>query len=401
MADPIGSLINILNGKKTPQTGANSDFATPNYQLPNGAGTYNVNGVNQPVMPQMPFTPQQAQVQPIGPFANTPSGSTGGYEVPAGADGGAFSQPQPGSSGYTPSPTPNPAPVPQPAQEETGGVDYLDKYRQLALEQARHSSQGTGLYALQKGVQYTPDQIMAQRKSADDIYNQTLGEYSKAAQGQLAKQKATPAYGTDSILSGLSTVGASRVNKLTDNFDSSPIVKNYNTVQNSALKAQEILNDIQTRPDKFATAGDDMTLMYLFAKAQDPESVVRESEYANVADYFSSLPQNVKYQLSRVYKNTPDGRLTDDSRANIFNNLNKLYDAQTSQYNNLKSETIRKINDVAGREVGDSLLTDYSNAYSNRSVKNNTGGFAEDESGTGTGTKSTNPYAVSWDNILD
>lgn len=343
-----------------------------NRNLPNGGGSYTVanstpSGVTaapsnnfdlttgQPQMQEQVQTPQVPVEAPV----QTPDYSS-----------------QPGQPTYQPAPA---APVSYTPTEDMGSVDYLDKYRQLALEQARHSSQGTGLYALQKGVQYTPEQIMAQRRSADDIYNQSLNEYSKAAQNQIAQQKKTPAYGTDSILSGLSTVGASRVNKLTDNFDSSPIVKNYNTVQNSALKAQEILGDIQSRPDKAATAGDDMTLMYLFAKAQDPESVVRESEYANVADYFSSLPQNVRYQLSRVYKNTPDGRLTDESRANIFNNLNKLYGAQTSQYNNLRSETIRKINDVAGREVGGSLLTDYSNAYSNEPSKtNNAGGFAEE-----------------------
>jgi len=165
MADPIGALNNILKGKRT---------------MPNGGGSYTVAnstpmGVSYPPTNQFDFTNQApAFTQPVTPPV---------IETATEQD---YSS-QPGQSGYQPAPV-QPTPV-STQPEETSTVDYLDKYRQLALEQARHSSQGTGLYALQPGVQYTPEQIMAQRKSADDIYNQTLNEYSKAAQTQLAEQK--------------------------------------------------------------------------------------------------------------------------------------------------------------------------------------------------------------------
>lgn len=363
MSDPIGALSNILKGKKMPNTAANSDYATPNYQLPNGAGTYNANGVNQPIMPQMPFTVQQAQVQPSGPFANTPSApaAQGGYPIPP--DTGDLSAqppvpqtPQGGSSSYQ-------APTQEPQAESSDSVDFLDKYRQLALEQARHSSQGTGLYALQKGVQYTPDQIMAQRKSADDIYNQTLNEYSKAAQNQLTQQKKTPLYGIDSDLSGLSTNAVNTLYKMSDDFNSHPIVKDFNIIQRASGAADNILKDINSRPDKKATAGDDMSLMYLFAKAQDPNSVVRESEYANVGDYFSSLPQAVQFKLSQVYKAAPDGRLTDEARKNIAHGIGTLYKTNKEQYDNLRGNAVDHMKRVAGKDVSSAFLNNYEDAY--------------------------------------
>ena len=169
MADPIGALTNILKGKRT---------------LPNGGGNYTVAnstpmGVSYPPTNQFDLsnqTPSFQQAPVVPPTLPTPP-----EETPSVSS-------QPGQSGYTPGTVTPPTPAPQ-SEPSAGAVDYMDKYRQLALEQARHSSQGTGLYALQPGVQYTPDQIMAQRKSADDIYNQTLGEYSSAAQTQLAEQK--------------------------------------------------------------------------------------------------------------------------------------------------------------------------------------------------------------------
>jgi hypothetical protein len=70
-----------------------------------------------------------------------------------------------------------------------GSFDPLQRYQDLALEKANHSSQGTGLYALRPGVQYSPDQIMSQRKSADAIYDQRLSEYANLAHASIADAK--------------------------------------------------------------------------------------------------------------------------------------------------------------------------------------------------------------------
>jgi len=246
----------------------------------------------------------------------------------------------------------------------TDGFDPLKAYRDLAMEQAMHSSQGTGLYAMQPGVQYSPDQIMNQRKAADKLYNQALSEYANAADSYISKNKSTtPTYGLDSILSGLSVNGANAVKSASDKFDASPIVRDFNIIQRASGAAENVLKDINSRPDKKATAGDDMSLMYLFAKAQDPNSVVRESEYANVADYFSTLPQAVQFKLSQIYKPAPDGRLTDLARQNIAKGIKTLYSTNKQQYDNLKSETARQIDAVTGKKIGSDYLKSYESAY--------------------------------------
>jgi hypothetical protein len=259
----------------------------------------------------------------------------------------------------------------------TGSGNVMGDILRLQAEQASGARTGQGMYDYDRNMGLSPDQIRSIENASDKVYEERYGALGQmlGAEKSMEKSSVSSKYGIDSILSGLSSQGASRVNSLADKFDASPIVKNFNTVQASALKANEILNDLKGRR---ATAGDDMTLMYLFAKAQDPESVVRESEYENVAQYFSSMPQNVKYQFSRLYEATPDGRLTDQSRANIYNNLNKVYSAQKRQYDNLKKETVRKINQVAGSEIGEDLLTDYNAAYEyNNEPSNDNNAFIE------------------------
>ena len=111
MADPIGALNNILKG---------------NRNLPNGGGSYAVanstpSGIDStPVDVSLPSQYGQLATPPT-PVA-PPATTTPDYSS------------QPGQSAYTPSPvTPTPAAQPQ-AQQDSGSVDYLDKYRQLALE---------------------------------------------------------------------------------------------------------------------------------------------------------------------------------------------------------------------------------------------------------------------------
>ena len=403
MADPIGALNNILNQAKKrtinlPNDGgaikipdltgytytSKVDPRMLNAQkqaIPTDTQTGMTQGAMNPAAPQSFVTPYigapQGDIPSINPGENYNTNGnfniSGDTQVDLGGNGGSNMV---GSSSYSQSESSsNQGP-------DTAGFDPLKAYRDLAMEQAMHSSQGTGLYAMQPGVQYSPDQIMNQRKAADKLYNQALGEYANAADSYISKNKSTsPTYGLDSILSGLSVNGANAVKSASDKFDASPIVRDFNIIQRASGAADNVLKDIKSRPDKKATAGDDMSLMYLFAKAQDPNSVVRESEYANVADYFSTLPQAVQFKLSQIYKPAPDGRLTDLARENIAKGIKTLYSTNKQQYDNLKSETARQIDAVTGKKIGSDYLKSYESAY-------------DTPAGTNSGP-------VGWDNILD
>lgn len=366
-------------------------------QLPNGGGSFDLSGLKDVLPTASPLLTPNAN-----PFSGMIGGGGTAFQQPyMGAPVGEVPQPSfTGAQSLAPSstsqfvtqaptsttPTPQTVTQPQPQDPSSIAFSLLEKYKTQPKSDAegiyeqwmRERSSNTGMFALPQGVTLTPDQLNNLRSSADQYYSglvKTITDAQKSNQSTISK------FSVDSVLSGLSVNGANRVNKLTDAFDSAPIVKNYNTIQGSALKAQEILRDIESRPNKEANAGDDMQLMFLFAKAQDPDSVVRESEYSNVADYYSNLPTNVKYKMSTLYKATPDGKLTPESRKAMFNGLNNLYNASTIQYDNLRSETIRKINDVAGNEIGDKMLTNYSGAYTAPTKSSGDFPFTQDANG--------------------
>lgn len=368
MADPIPSLNKYLNVNRT---------------LPNMGGTFNVanstpSGVTTPVQspdagimaalanigrtrspiggnpqsgqietPPAPVPPVTTPTTPVAPdeYENIISQYTGNKNTSPNTMGGTS------STGTSPTSTGN-APL-----------DFMS----LRAEQLRDRANGTGLYALPQGVSLTPDQVFGLRSMADNHYNdliQSATDYQK----ELNNKSKTPLYGIDSDLSGLSTNAVNTLYKMSDDFNNHPIVKDFNVIQRASSAANNILKDINSRPDKNPTAGDDMSLMYLFAKAQDPNSVVRESEYANVGDYFSSLPQAVQFKLSQLYKPAPDGRLTDEARKNIAHGIKTLYETNKQQYDNLRTNAVDHMKRVAGKDVSDAFLNKYEDAYSTPST---------------------------------
>jgi len=177
-------------------------------------------------------------------------------------------------------------------------------------------------------------------------------------------------YGVDSILSGLSTPTVSLITRVADKFGGEQIVKNFNTVQNSAIQSKGILD----RLGKSAgTGADDLRLIFLFAKAQDPDSVVRETEYDNAQRMISTLPEGVKQQVSRVINISGDGKgimptqakgfLTPEARQEVVNALIEQYKGNKVSYDNLKKQYTQRINSYAGADIGDEILIGYEEAF--------------------------------------
>lgn len=196
------------------------------------------------------------------------------------------------------------------------------------------------------------------------VYNADKSFYDKQLDNFVKNNVNTSSkgYGVSSILAGLPTVVGTQVLSYSKDFKSEPVVKSYNSSQRAALDTQRILDNIKTSGK--SDAGDDMQLMYLFARAQDPDSVVRESEYNNVGEYFSSLPQNVQFQLSRVIGAKPTNKLTPQAQQAIAQAIFGKHQVDATQYKNVKSEYVDNIDLISGVPgLGDQLIIGYDKAY--------------------------------------
>ena len=248
------------------------------------------------------------------------------------------------------------------------GGSAIDQLSRLQAQKANEKAGRTGLYEIDPNMAFSPDQIRQQRGAADAFYDEQLGKYAGMAQKE--SSSTNKGFGVDSILSGLSTPTVSLITRVADKFGGEQIVKNFNTVQNSAIQSKGILD----RLGKSAgTGADDLRLIFLFAKAQDPDSVVRETEYDNAQRMISTLPEGVKQQVSRVINISGDGKgimptqakgfLTPEARREVVNALIEQYKGNKVSYDNLKKQYTQRINSFAGADIGDELLIGYEEAF--------------------------------------
>jgi len=150
---------------------------------------------------------------------------------------------------------------------------------------------------------------------------------------------------------GMSNPVANRVNSIAGNFDNEPAVKNYTTIR----EAREFVKSLGQGSAGNAT--DDQGLLYAFAKAMDPGSVVREGEYATVQKYAQSWAQNLGFKADRIFSNSPF--LTDEARRQMKATVDKKYAAAEKNYRTIYDEYGRRIEKVGGVKNGREYITDY------------------------------------------
>lgn len=144
------------------------------------------------------------------------------------------------------------------------------------------------------------------------------------------------------------------VNQIAGAFDNEPIVKNFNILNEGYQFAKNLSNDTKN-------PADDQGLIYAFAKAMDPGSVVREGEYNTVQRYAQSLVNSYGKSVTQAIAGT--GFLSTDARTNLKKTIESKYQASKINYDSVYAQYQQRINDAKSGK-GNSL-TDYSAAYKN------------------------------------
>jgi len=129
----------------------------------------------------------------------------------------------------------------------------------------------------------------------------------------------------------------STINTIASQFDNEGIVKNFGIIS-------EAKSFVDSLPNQTTNPADDQALIYSLAKALDPGSVVREGEYATVQRYSQSMIDSYGKSVSQALAGT--GFLSETARANIKNTISSRYQASLSNYNNLRTEYQRQIDDA-------------------------------------------------------
>lgn len=144
-------------------------------------------------------------------------------------------------------------------------------------------------------------------------------------------------------------------------FDSEPTVKRFGQLQ-------EANSFVQSLDPNTQSASDDQGLVYAFAKAMDPDSAVREGEYATVQKYAQSWASTFSFDAQRVVDGVEF--LTPEARINLKNAINSKYMATKKSYDKVYDEYGRRINETANVNNGTKYLTQYALPTSTKESSN-------------------------------
>lgn len=137
-----------------------------------------------------------------------------------------------------------------------------------------------------------------------------------------------------------------RVNTVIDDLANDQVTKTFK-------KSQEAYN-FATKVKAWDNATDNQALIYAFAKAMDPDSVVREWEYATVQKYSQVWWDKFGMNINRILNGQEF--ISKSAKENIVNTIKSKYDASKDSYDSLRNTKIKMINDIAGKEIWDKAL---------------------------------------------
>lgn len=177
-----------------------------------------------------------------------------------------------------------------------------------------------------------------------------LGKLTADIAKEVAKNIGADGTETASVLAVIPKDLRSSVTAKANQFDAEQQVKNFQVTQEGYNFVKSISSDT-TNP------ADDQGFIYAFAKIMDPNSVVREGEYATVQKYAQSWAESFGFNAARVFSNSKF--LSKEAIDNMKSTLEQKYNASKRTYDQIRGEYIRSIDNLAGTPVGEKILQDY------------------------------------------
>jgi hypothetical protein len=150
----------------------------------------------------------------------------------------------------------------------------------------------------------------------------------------------------------------SKVTSLASQFDSNPVVKNFNEQANKADSVKRIVEAGLGGPG-------DLAIVYETMKALDPSSVVRESEYESASKSGNVFAGSMA-RFNGYFK-FEGGKLPDNVKKAFLGIIDEKMRVSRKQVKAIHDDFGRRIEKITGKPNGKEWLTDYSTLYSNDS----------------------------------
>lgn len=155
-----------------------------------------------------------------------------------------------------------------------------------------------------------------------------------------------------------------RAQSIAGQFRNEDTVKRYNVISEGMANGKSLINSP-------SNSANDIAFIYAFAKAMDPDSVVREGEYATVQKYAQSWAEAFGFKAARIFSNIQF--LTKEAKTNMLGAMQNKYNSISPSYQNVYKEYSRRIDNALGKQgEGVNYLTDYAGGFAGQESEKET-----------------------------
>lgn len=126
-----------------------------------------------------------------------------------------------------------------------------------------------------------------------------------------------------------------------DGFAKSKTAVSFNKIQEAYNFASKV--------NEWDKATDNQALIYAFAKAMDPDSVVREGEYSTVQKYSQTRWDQFNMNINRAMNGQEF--ISQAAKKNMLETIKSKYSASAAQYELERANIVKRVNDYAGRDI--------------------------------------------------
>ncbi len=225
--------------------------------------------------------------------------------------------------------------------------DLIGLSAQLFSPNLQPASVNEYKYAVASGYGGSYTDFLKVQKTPVAVWSPT---YTDAAGNLVQSNMATNEVRT---VTNNATIDNPKITRITTSYENSPTIKQFQNIGADAAVAKSI-------PDNTADPQQQMLLLAKFSSVINPAGMVRQNTIEDIRNNAQSIAAALGMQVGNVLNRN---LLTPQAVQRMKAAIAATYDANLKVVNAYRAQSVKQINDITGRDDGDSYLTDWAAVY--------------------------------------
>jgi len=203
---------------------------------------------------------------------------------------------------------------------------------------------------VKSNIPFTADQLRGIERGMAESIDPAINDLKSRILSRQKEENSSSSYSTGGLFSGLDDFTKRAISNQQNQFDALDTTK-------SLRKLGTSIGSIMAIDPTTKNPAQHQAIIYEFAKALDPESVVREGEYATIKKYSQGLADRYRGEIKQAVKG--NGFLSESAIRSIQQAAQTKYNSLLNQSKEISRGYVRQLNESYGLTLPDDIMINY------------------------------------------